>query len=76
METMEIKEVTDFSNARKNPYADKIKKHGYSITIHYSPDDVARMTKQTLGKIQALDTLELDPDEVAALKKYEEAHKS
>ena len=76
METVEIKEVTDFSKARKNPYADKIKKHGYSITIHYSPDDVARMTKQTLERIQALDMLELDSDEVAALKRYEEAHKS
>jgi len=76
MDTMEIKEVTDFSRARKNPYADRIKKYGYSITIHYSPEDVARMTKQTLEKIQALDMLELDADEIAALKRYEEAHKS
>ena len=56
--------------------ADKIKKHGYSITIHYSPEDVARMTRQALEKIQALDILELDPDELTALKKYEETHKS
>ena len=76
MDAIEIKEVTDFSKARKNPYAERIKKHGYSITIHYSPDDVARMTKQTLEKIQALDMLELDADEIAALKKYEAAHKN
>ena len=76
MDAIEIKEVTDFSKARKNPYADRIKKHGYSITIHYSPDDVARMTKQTLEKIQALDMLELDADEIAALEKYEAAHKN
>jgi len=76
MDTIEVKEITDFSKARKNPYADRIKKYGYSITIHYSPEDVARMTQQTLGKIKTLDMLELDPDEIAALKRYEEAHKS
>jgi len=75
MDTLEIKEVTDFSKARKNPFADRIKKYGYSITIHYSPDDVARMTEQTLEKIKALDMLELDDDEIVALKKYEEKHK-
>jgi len=76
MDIIDIKEITDFTKARKNPYADKIKKHGYSITIHYSPEDVARMTRQALEKIQALDMLELDPDELAALRKYEETHKS
>jgi len=26
---------------RKNPYADKIKKHGYSVSIHYdAPEDM------------------------------------
>ena len=26
---------------RKNPYADKIKKHGYSVSIHYdNPEDM------------------------------------
>ena len=34
-------EITDFSKGRKNPFAEKIKKEGYSVTIHYSPDDVA-----------------------------------
>jgi len=76
MDTMEVKEITDFSNARKNPYAERIKKHGYSITIHYSPEDVARMTQETLDKIKTLDMLELDPDEIAALKRFEEAHKA
>jgi hypothetical protein len=31
----------DFSNGRKNPHADTIIKRGYSITEHYSPEDVA-----------------------------------
>jgi hypothetical protein len=38
----DMPEITDFSKGRKNPYAEKIKKEGYSITIHYSPEDVAK----------------------------------
>ena len=76
IDTSDIPEITDFSKARPNPYAEKIRKHGYSITIHYSPEDVARMTKDTLDKIKELDMLELDPDEKEALKKYQEAHKN
>ena len=76
MDSMEIKEITDFSKARKNPYAEKIKKYGYSITIHYSPEDVAKMTKQSLEKIKELNMLELDPEEIKALKKYEEANRT
>ena len=34
-------EITDFSKGRKNPFAEKIKNEGYSVTIHYSPEDVA-----------------------------------
>ena len=75
MDAMEIREITDFSTARKNPYAEKMKEYGYSITIHYSPEDVANMTKRNLDKIGALDMLELDPDEIIALRKYEEANK-
>jgi hypothetical protein len=75
VDTSDIPEISDFSKARPNPYAKKIRKHGYSITIHYSPDDVAKMTKSTIEKIKNLDMLQLDPDEKEALKKYEEAHK-
>ena len=25
----------------KNPHAEKIKKHGYSITVHYSPEELS-----------------------------------
>jgi len=72
--TNDIPEITDFSTARPNPYAEKIRKHGYSITIHYSPEDVARMTQNTIDKIKNLDMLELDPDEIAALEKYRKAN--
>lgn len=37
----DMPEIIDFSKARKNPFADRIKKEGYSVTIHYSPEDVA-----------------------------------
>jgi len=76
IDTSDIPEINDFSKARSNPYAEKIRKYGYSITIHYSPEDVARMTKDNLDKIKGLDMLELDSDEKEALRKYEEAHKN
>jgi len=39
----DMPEITDFSKGRKNPFAEKIKKEGYTITYteHYSPEDVA-----------------------------------
>lgn len=73
----DIPEITDFSTARKNPHAEKIKKYGYSITIHYSPEDVANMTKRSIEKIdnmEDMDWLDLDQDEIEALKKYREAN--
>ena len=37
----DIPEIKDFSKGRKNPHAKKIIENGYSVTIHYSPDDIA-----------------------------------
>jgi len=74
----DIPEITDFTTARKNPYAEKIKKYGYTLRIHYSPQDVANMTKRSIERIDGLedmDWLGLDPDEIAALKRYREANK-
>ena len=35
-----MKDHYDFTNARKNPYAEKMK-NGYSVSIHYeTPEDV------------------------------------
>ena len=72
--TSDIPEITDFSGARPNLYAEKIRKHGYSITIHYTAEDVAKMTQNAVDKIKSLDMLELDPDEIAALEKYRKAN--
>ena len=78
IDTSDIREMTaeDFSKAKKNPYAEKIKNSGYSITIHYSAEDVAKMTRRSLETIQGMDMLELDPDEQRALKKYMEANRA
>jgi hypothetical protein len=70
----DLAEITDFSTARPNPYAEKIKKHGYSVTIHYSAQDVARMTQNSVDIMKNLDMLELDPDEIAAFEKYRKAN--
>ena len=74
----DIPEITDFSNARKNPYAEKIKKNGYTLRIRYSPEDVANMTNQAIENIDSIEDmawLDLDPDEIAALKKYRAANR-
>ena len=72
--TSDIPEIIDFSKARPNPYAEKIKKHGYSLTIRYSPADVERMTRTALEKAKNLDTLELDSEELKALERYKRAN--
>ena len=74
----DIPAITDFSSARKNPYAEKIKKYGYTVRIHYSPEDVANMNACAIEKIDGLEDMEwldLDPIEIAALKKYRETNK-
>ena len=80
IDTSDIREMTaeDFLKARKNPYAEKIKKEGFSITVHYSPEDVANMTKRSIEQInqmENMDWLELDPEEIQALKAYREANR-
>ena len=50
-----MKEYYDFSKGRKNPHAEKILKEGYSITVHYSPQDIAEDNfDDTKDIIQAL----------------------
>jgi len=50
-----MREHYDFSNARKNPHAAKLKKEGYTIQVHYSPEDIADgLFDDTKDIIQAL----------------------
>jgi len=37
----DIPPISNLKKGRKNPHAEKINKEGYSITLHYSPTDVA-----------------------------------
>jgi len=80
IDTSDISEITaeEFAKARKNPYAEKLRKNGYSIIIHVSPEDIERSTRQNVEKIddmERMDWLDLDADEIAALKKYRQTHK-
>ena len=63
-----LKEKPDISRIRKNPFYDDIIKNGFSIAMHYSPEDVEDITT---GKLSFdFDLLEHDPDELAAFEKY------
>ena len=58
----------DFSKGRKNPHAEKICSEGYSITIHYTPQDVAAGTiDDTRDIIQALVELMTEDDLIRLL---------
>jgi hypothetical protein len=52
----------DFSNGRRNPYAEKLRKEGFTITIHYGPDDISEMDNT--------EECDLLPDEMAAFEEY------
>ena len=73
----DIPELTekDFAKARKNPFAERIRKHGYSITIHYTPEDVVSRIKENVDKIHGMDMSDLDEEERMALFKYLESNK-
>ena len=81
IDTSDIRELTedDFKKGRKNPYAEKLRKNGYKIIITVTPEDIAEMSKKNIEKIdciESMDWLNLDPEEIEALKIYREANKT
>jgi len=68
----DIPEVTGKTKTRKNPFYERIMKHGFSITEHYSPEDIANITKGTFAR--RIDVTVLDPEEQEALEKYKKTH--
>jgi len=68
----DIPEIADFSGARKNPYFDKIKKHGFSITEHYTAEDVANIIDEICTR--KIDVMKLDAEEQQAYERYKQAH--
>jgi hypothetical protein len=64
--------IPEKSMIRKNPFYEDIINNGFSIAIHYSPEDVADIIK---GKLKFdFDLLEHDPDELAAFERYRKAN--
>jgi len=68
----DIPEITGKKKARRNPFYERIMKHGFSITEHYSPEDVANITKGNFAR--KIDVTVLDPEEQEALDRYKTAH--
>lgn len=68
----DIPEITGKMKTRKNPFYERIMKHGFSITEHYSPEDIANIIKGTLAR--RIDVTVLDPEEQEALEKYKKAN--
>ena len=60
--------IPEKSKIRKNPYYEDIVKNGFSIVVHYSPDDVAEMING--NQKFDFDLLEHDQNELAAFEKY------
>ena len=65
----DIPEITDFSKMRPSPFIDKIRKKGFSLTVHYSPEDVERLIARN-GRLDNFDLFEHDEDELAAFEEY------
>lgn len=67
-----LKRKPDSSRIQRNPYYDDIVKNGFSIAVHYSPEDVADIIS---GKLNFdFDLLEHDADELAAFERYRQAN--
>ena len=60
--------IPETSKIRKNPYYEDIVKNGFSVIVHYSPEDVAEMING--DQRFDFDMLEHDPDELAAFERY------
>jgi len=72
MDSLDNLRIPDISKIRKNPYYESIVENGFSIVVHYSPEDVADIIN---GKQRFdFDLLEHDPDEMAAFERYRKAN--
>ena len=68
----DIPEITGKKKALKNPFYERIMKHGFSITEHYTPEDIANIKKGSIAR--KIDIFSLDPEEQAALERYNKLH--
>ena len=80
VDTSDIRELTkeDFARGRKNPFAEKLRANGYKIIIEVTPEEIAAMSRTNIAKINEMentDWLDLDAEEIEALKLYRESNK-
>jgi hypothetical protein len=68
----DIPEITGTAKARKNPYFEKIMKHGFSVTEYYSPENVKDMVNEICTR--KIDLFTLDDEERKAFERYKKAH--
>jgi hypothetical protein len=68
----DIPEIKSTAKPRKNPIYERIMQHGFSITEHYSAEDVASIVKGTCNR--QIDILSLDPEEQRAFDRYKKTH--
>jgi len=45
IDSLDNLKIPETSKIRKNPYYEDIIKNGFSIVVHYSPEDVAEMIR-------------------------------
>jgi len=68
-----LKAKPDILKIRKNPFYEDIIRNGFSVAVHYSPEDVAEIMN---GKQKFdFDLLEHDPDELAAFERHKELNR-
>ena len=67
-----LKKMPDLSRVQRNPFYEDIIKNGFSIAVHYSPEDVAEIISG--NQKFDFDLLEHDPDELAAFEKYRQTN--
>ena len=68
----DIPEIKSTAKVRQNSIHERIMQYGFSITEHYSPEDVADIIKGTCSR--QIDILSLDPEEQRAFERYKKAH--
>ncbi|MCL2189246.1 MAG: hypothetical protein FWB87_10820 [Defluviitaleaceae bacterium] len=80
VDTSDIRELTreDFARGRKNPLAESLRANGYKIIIEVTPEDIAAMSRENVNCIndmENMDWLDLDEEEIQAMKMYRESSK-
>ena len=86
----EIREalVNSYTKVRKNPFAEKMRKYGYTTRVYtssdeytetyISPEEVVEMARQAIEKIDAIEAdgwQDLTPTQIQVFKKYRESNR-